>query len=64
LVAVAVMGALAFACQSQLDWAALHVHPWLRIGALFAIIGVAGASYFAVLFALGFRPRDFKRTAK
>jgi putative peptidoglycan lipid II flippase len=63
-VAVAVMGALAWFCQAQLDWAALHAHPLLRAGALFAIIAIAGASYFGVLMALGFRPRDFKRTGK
>jgi putative peptidoglycan lipid II flippase len=64
LVAVAVMGALTWYCQAQFDWTALRAHPWLRVGALLLIIGVAGASYFAVLFALGFRVRDFKRTAK
>jgi putative peptidoglycan lipid II flippase len=64
VVALAVMGVLAWLCQSQLDWTALHAHKLLRIGALFAIIGVAGASYFAVLLALGFRLRDFKRSAK
>jgi putative peptidoglycan lipid II flippase len=64
VVALAVMGAIAWFCQSQLDWTALHAHKLLRIGALFAIIGVAGASYFAVLLTLGFRLRDFKRRAK
>jgi putative peptidoglycan lipid II flippase len=62
--AVTVMGVLTWFCQAQLDWAAMHAHPLLRIGALLVIISIAGASYFAVLFGLGFRPRDFKRTAK
>jgi putative peptidoglycan lipid II flippase len=64
VVAVCVMGAVAWACQSQLDWGALRAHPWLRVGALFGIIALAAGTYFAVLMALGFRPRDFKRIAK
>lgn len=64
VVAVAVMGALAWICQVQLDWTALHGHKLLRIGALGGIICVAGAAYFAVLLALGFNLRDFKRHAK
>jgi putative peptidoglycan lipid II flippase len=63
-VAVSVMGAVTWFIQAQLDWTALHAHPLVRVGALSATIGVAGAVYFAMLFALGFRPADFKRTAK
>jgi putative peptidoglycan lipid II flippase len=63
LVAVAVMGALTWFAQGQLDWTAMRAHPWLRIGALLLIIGLAGVSYFGVLFGLGFRLRDFKRRA-
>jgi putative peptidoglycan lipid II flippase len=62
--AVGVMGAVAWFCQAQLDWAALRAQPLMRAGALFGIVAVAAASYFAVLFALGFRLRDFKRSAK
>jgi putative peptidoglycan lipid II flippase len=36
----------------------------VRGGLLALIIGVSAAVYFAVLFALGFRPRDFMRRAK
>jgi putative peptidoglycan lipid II flippase len=63
VVAVAVLGAVSWYCGSRFDWGALHAHPWLRIGALFAIIVASAASYFAVLFALGFRLGDFKRRA-
>jgi putative peptidoglycan lipid II flippase len=63
-VAVALMGAVAWFSQAQLDWAALRAHPVLRAGALFLIIGVSAAVYFAVLLALGFRPRQFMRRAK
>jgi putative peptidoglycan lipid II flippase len=62
--AVVVMGLAAWFSQAQLDWAALRSHPFLRIGALLLIIGFSAAVYFAVLFALGFRPRDFMRRAK
>jgi putative peptidoglycan lipid II flippase len=62
--AVAVMGVATWFCQAQLDWTAMRAHPWLRVGAVLGIIGIAGVTYFAVLFALGFRTNDFKRTAK
>jgi putative peptidoglycan lipid II flippase len=64
LAAVVVMGLVAWVCQNQVDWAAMHAHPWLRMGALMAIIGASAAAYFAVLFGLGFRLGDFKRRAK
>jgi putative peptidoglycan lipid II flippase len=64
VVAVALMGAVAWFSQAQLDWAALRAHPLLRAGALFLIIGASAAVYFAVLLALGFRPRHFMRRAK
>jgi putative peptidoglycan lipid II flippase len=64
VVAVALMGAAAWFSQAQLDWAALRAHPVLRIGALLLLIGLSAVVYFAVLFALGFRPRDFTRRAK
>ena len=64
VVAVCAMGALSWHAQGQLDWAAMQAHPWLRGGALLAIIGASAATYFAALFALGFRPGDFKRRAR
>jgi putative peptidoglycan lipid II flippase len=62
--AVALMGLAAWFAQAQLDWAALRAHPILRLAALLLIIAASAAVYFAVLFALGFRPRDFMRRAK
>jgi putative peptidoglycan lipid II flippase len=62
--AVTVMGAVAWFSQAQLDWAALRAHPVVRVGALVLIIGASALAYFAVLFVLGFRPRDFMRRAK
>jgi putative peptidoglycan lipid II flippase len=64
VVAVALMGAVAWFSQAQLDWAALRAHALLRIGALFLIIGASAGVYFAALLALGFRPRQFMRRAK
>jgi putative peptidoglycan lipid II flippase len=63
-VAVLVMGAVAWACQAQIDWAAMRAHPWLRAGALLGIIAASGITYFAVLAVLGFRLADIKRRAK
>lgn len=60
-VALAVMGAMAWAGQHYIDWPSLRTAPWTRAGALFGTIGACAAAYFAVLLALGFRPRDFKR---
>jgi len=39
------------------DWT---VDKWLRIGRLALLVGVGGASYVAVLFAMGFRVRDLR----
>ncbi|WP_323143999.1 murein biosynthesis integral membrane protein MurJ [Massilia phyllosphaerae] len=64
VLAVAVMGAVAWFSQAQLDWTALRAHPFLRLGALLLIIGASAAVYFAVLLGLGFRPRQFMRRAK
>jgi putative peptidoglycan lipid II flippase len=62
--AVAAMGAVAWFGQIQFDWIAMRAHPLMRAGALLAIIVASGITYFGVLAALGFRPRDFKRRAK
>ncbi|TQK10573.1 murein biosynthesis integral membrane protein MurJ [Herbaspirillum sp. SJZ107] len=64
VLAVAVMGAVAWFSQAQLDWTALRAHPFLRLGALLLIIGASAAVYFAVLLGLGFRPSQFMRRAK
>ncbi|MGH8856131.1 MAG: murein biosynthesis integral membrane protein MurJ [Telluria sp.] len=63
LVAAGVLGAVCWFGQDQFDWIALRATPLLRAGALAAIIGAAAIAYFAVLVALGFRPRDVKRSA-
>ena len=64
VVAVCLMGAVAWFAQGQFDWAAMQAHAWLRAGALFLIIGASVVTYFAVLFLLGFRLGDFKRRGR
>ncbi|NNG23774.1 murein biosynthesis integral membrane protein MurJ [Telluria aromaticivorans] len=64
VIAVGVMGAVSWFAQAQFDWIALRATPLLRAGALAGIIAAAALAYFAVLLALGFRPRDFKRRSK
>lgn len=64
VVAVCVMGAVAMAGATQIDWLALQAHALLRAGALLLVIVLCGASYFGALLLLGFRFRDFKRIAK
>jgi len=62
-IGVAVLGAVAWFSQAQFDWAAMKATPGLRIAVLMAIIVGSAFAYFAVLAALGFRPRDFRRRA-
>jgi putative peptidoglycan lipid II flippase len=63
-VGVSVMGAVAMGSAAQVDWFGLQAHPFLRAGALFLIVSLCGVVYFAALFAMGFRFRDFKRSAR
>ena len=64
VVAVLVMGAVAWYAGQQFVWVGPGVNYLLRAASLFVIVALSAAAYFAVLFALGFRPRDFKRTAR
>ncbi|WP_426100750.1 murein biosynthesis integral membrane protein MurJ [Massilia sp. TSP1-1-2] len=65
-VAVAAMGALCWYAAAQFTWTGpgVHLHGMARLAVLLGIIGAAAVAYFAVLFALGFRPSDFKRTSR
>lgn len=59
--AVILMAGVAIWGSDRFDWIALQAQPFQRIGAL-ALVGTAClATYFAALFAMGFRFRDFKR---
>ncbi|MES3020085.1 MAG: murein biosynthesis integral membrane protein MurJ [Pseudomonadota bacterium] len=61
--ALLAMGALGVYAESRFDWIAMQATPWLRAGAMFAIIGGCAAGYFAVLLALGFRLSHFRRVS-
>ncbi len=62
-VALLALGALAWWSKGQFDWIALQASPLLRIGALALVLGGCVLTYFGVLFALGFRLGEFKRTS-
>ncbi len=62
-VALLAMGAVARLAGAQVDWIGMQAQPLLRAGALFLIIAVCALCYFAALLAMGFRFRDFKRSA-
>ncbi|MEJ7807412.1 MAG: lipid II flippase MurJ, partial [Telluria sp.] len=66
LIAVGTMGALCWYAASQFVWASdgPHLSGLLRIGMLMAIVVTGALTYFAVLFALGFRVGDFKRSGR
>ncbi|HEU4851522.1 MAG TPA: murein biosynthesis integral membrane protein MurJ [Telluria sp.] len=61
VVALAVMGALAWAGAHYVDWIALRKAPLIRAGALLGTITLCAGAYFSVLLLLGFRLGDFKR---
>lgn len=62
--AAGIMGAVAWFGGHRIDWLAMRSHSLLRLGALLLLISACAAVYFAVLSALGFRLRDFKRKTK
>ena len=63
LPALIVMGGVAYAGAMRIDWIAMQAHPLLRAGALALLVSLCGVAYFATLFLVGFRFRDFKRSA-
>lgn len=64
LVAVAVMGALAWYAKGFFVWSGgPEIGALMRAAWLALIVCASAIAYFAVLLALGFRIRDFKRSA-
>ncbi|MEO8526172.1 MAG: murein biosynthesis integral membrane protein MurJ, partial [Caldimonas sp.] len=55
------MGALLAGATAAIDWVGLSGHSGLRAALLAACLAAAALVYFGVLFAAGFRPRDFSR---
>ncbi len=65
VIAVAVMGAIAWYASAQFLWTGpTGLSGFLRAVVMLSIVAGAAAAYFAVLFALGFRLGDFKRTGR
>ncbi|MFC0169617.1 murein biosynthesis integral membrane protein MurJ [Pseudoduganella danionis] len=64
VIACVLMGAAAWYGAHEVNWLGMQHHTLLRIGALLLVIGACATVYFAVLLALGFRLRDFKRSAR
>jgi len=65
VVAVAAMGALAWFGKALFVWSGgPEISALLRGGALMLLVSVCALVYFAVLFVLGFRIRDFKRSTR
>jgi putative peptidoglycan lipid II flippase len=61
--ALFLLAGVALWSAAQFDWMGMKAHPLLRIGALFLVMGVCGATYFGALLAMGFRFRDFRRVS-
>lgn len=69
LLALLALAVVAYGLGRQVDWIGLgevagFASKLKRLGFLFGIISVSAAAYFAVLFGLGFRLRDFRLVAK
>ena len=62
--ALFLMGGVALWLAGHFDWIAMRAHPAQRVGALFLVLVGCGATYFAALLSMGFRPNDFKRIAQ
>jgi len=58
--AMAVMGALVWMAAGPAAWW-LAALPAVRAARLAGVVALGGAAYFATLWALGFRLRDFSR---
>lgn len=61
LPALAALAAVLCWAQSRIDWIGLQVHAGQRAAWLAAVLAASALAYFALLFAAGFRLRDFTR---
>ncbi|WP_132257697.1 murein biosynthesis integral membrane protein MurJ [Paucimonas lemoignei] len=59
--AVILMAGAASWSAGHFDWIALQAQPLFRVGALALVGSICVLTYFAALFVMGFRPKDFKR---
>ncbi len=63
-IALAVLAVVLWFGTRQVDWTAMQAHWMLRAGLLAGFIAGGAAVYGAVLWILGFRPRDFMTRAQ
>ena len=61
LIALCLMGVMARWNAGHFDWLGMKEQPFLRFALLMQVIAACGLTYFGALFAMGFRPRDFRR---
>jgi putative peptidoglycan lipid II flippase len=64
LVALGLMAAVALGLSMQVDWIGIQGHKWLRAGLMGGVIVTCMLTYFAALFVMGFRLRDFRKVAR
>lgn len=62
--AVAALVCVLLYANQHIDWIALQSHPMHRVLWLAGVVCASGIAYFSVLFAFGFRMRDFGRRRK
>lgn len=60
--AMFLLAGVALWMAGHFDWIGLQAQPFKRVGALAAVMTACGFVYFGALLAMGFRPRDFKRS--
>lgn len=63
-VALLLMAGVALYLNTQFDWIGLQPHYYIRALDLTSVLLACMFVYFASLFAMGFRLRDFKRTSR
>jgi putative peptidoglycan lipid II flippase len=64
MAALLAMAALLWYCNRRFDWAALQAQPLERAALVLGLVAGGGIVYFAVLLALGLRPRSMLRQPK
>ncbi|MET3117982.1 putative peptidoglycan lipid II flippase [Undibacterium sp. GrIS 1.8] len=64
LVALVLMGIVAVLSANQFDWIALRSNGWIRFAILLGIILTCMVTYFASLFVMGFRLKDFRKSER
>lgn len=59
--ALFLLAGVALWTAGHVDWLGLREYPLKRVVALAVVMLACGITYFGALFAMGFRPKDFKR---